>query len=903
LPLQTGTVIGPYEITGWIGAGGMGEVHRARDPRLGREVAIKLIGDAFAADAARVQRFEQEARAVGRLNHPNVLAIYDAGVADGRPYIVSELLEGESLRDRLRAGPVPPRKALDYARQIAEGLAAAHDKSIVHRDLKPDNIFITNDGRIKILDFGLAKLVQPDDGATRTKIDPETQPGTVLGTAGYMAPEQVRGESVDARADLFSFGAILHEMLCGRSPFARSTAVETMAAILNDEPGSVEGTAGPAIDRIVSRCLEKSRESRFQSARDLAFGLEFVSGSSLGSSTQVTAPQLVPSRAWLIGLVASAVLIGAAMTVPPLLRRSPPTVTPPLRMSIDLGSGGALPQVGVQFGDLAALSADGSSIVFVAHAKPDDEAMLFVRSLGELEARPIAGTEGAFLPFFSPDGRWIGFFAERELRKVPIAGGPMQRLATVEDARGGWWGSDGNIVYAPDRFAGATLWRISGDGGTPQPFTTLEAGSQIHVFPQVLPGARAVVYTSSATPGAYNDSNIIVQPLPSGQPKVIQAGGYHGRITASGHLLFIHDGILLAAPIDLDRLEVLSEPKPVVSGVRGNTLTGGAQFTVSESGALAYIPGPSVGGDTPMQLLDRRGNATPIKDRLGNWLDVRFAPDGGRVAMVIRGRTADIWTYDLARESSTRITADTSTHSKPIWSPDGRRLLFATSVGSQPNKIEWRPSDGSGVTATLLQGAKNYVPSAFHPGGQVIVVEEYASEANIDLKAVPIDGTEAQGWKAGVARTIVEGPRNEYDAAFSADGKWIAFAAEDTGHPEIYVMPFPELNSRRQVSNGFGRAPAWSPASSEIVYTNANGQLIAVRYAVRDGVFQAGKPAPWTEPRIAYRGPARMFDIHPDGNRAMVAPAPAPRSSDAAQLDRIVLVLNFFDELRRIVSK
>jgi len=904
VPFPPGTVIGPYEIIGWIGAGGMGEVYRARDPRLGREVAIKVIGEAFAADAGRVQRFEQEARAAGRLNHPNVLAVYDAGVSDGRPYIVSELLEGESLRDRLRTGPLPPRKVLDYARQIAEGLAAAHDKSIVHRDLKPDNIFITNDGRIKILDFGLAKLVQPDDAATRTRIDHETEPGTVLGTAGYMAPEQVRGEIVDARADLFSFGTILHEMLTGRSPFARQTPVETMAAILNEEPGSVAATAGPAIDRIVLRCLEKSRESRFQSARDLAFGLEFVSGSSLVSGSGFTAPRAALSRSWVLPVAAAVVVIVAAIMLMPMLRRTPPESGVPMRMSIDLGSGGMLPRIGTQFGDLTALSADGSSIVFVAQGKGENAPeMLFVRSLGELDARSLPGTERAAQPFFSPDGRWVAFFAESELRKVPIAGGPVQRLAEVRDPRGGWWGSDGNIVYAPDRVSGATLWRVPGDGGSPQQLTTLEAGSRVHLFPQVLPGARAVVYTSSATPGAYNDSNIVVQPLPSGAPKVIQTGGFHGRITASGHLLFMHDGTLLAAPIDLDRFEVLREPVPIVPGVRGNTLTGGAQFTVSDNGSLAYIPGPSVGGDTPMQLVDRRGSTTAVKERFGNWLDIRFSPDGARVAMGIRGRTGDIWTYDLARESSTRITTDASVHIKPVWSADGRRILFGSSAGSQPMKIEWKPSDGSGTTTTLLAGPRNYVPSAFHPGGHLLAFEEYDNESNIDLKLLPIDGSEAEGWKPGAPRPLVQGPLNDYDAAFSPDGNWIAFVAADAGHPEIYVMPFPQLNRRLQVSNGFGRAPAWSHESNEIVYVGAASELLAVRYTIRNGVFQAEKPALWSDARIAFRGAARMFDLHPDGNRAMVALVPAPRSPDTAQLDKMVLVLNFFEELRRVAPR
>jgi serine/threonine-protein kinase len=894
MPLTPGTTIGPYEITGWIGAGGMGEVYRARDPRLGRAVALKVIAENFATDPGRVQRFEQEARAAGRLNHPNIVAVYDTGVSDGRPFIVSELLEGESLRERLRSGPLPLRKAIGFARQTADGLAAAHDQAIVHRDLKPDNIFITKDGRLKILDFGLAKLTQASDQRTVTALGHDTEPGTVLGTAGYMSPEQVRGEPVDARSDLFSFGTIFCEMIAGRSPFARDTAVQTMAAILSDDPAPALASAPADVERIINRCLEKTREARFQSARDLAFGLQFVSGSSSTSER----PALSAWRSWrpiAAALVVIAAIATAIAFAPGFRRAAAPSA--PVRLTVELGSGTPLPRVSAQFGDNLALSPDGSLVAFAAQVSAEGlTQVIYVRAFSDLQARPLAGTDGGSLPFFSPDSRWIGFFANNKLMKVAAGGGPTQVLADAPDPRGGWWGSDGHIVYSPDRYSGTALWRVPAEGGAAQPLTALANREAIHVFPQVLSDPRAVVFTSSNTPGAYHHSAIVVQPLPSGTPKVIHNGGYHGRITASGHLLFIQDGNLMAAPIDLERFELLRTPAPVVVGLRSNTLTGGSHFTVSDSGVLAYLAGPSIGGDTPMQLMDRQSTYTPLNAKFGNWLDVRLSPEGGRAAMVIRDRASEIWVYDLSRDTLTRLTTDGAMHADPVWSSDGQRVVFASSRGSEPLYMEWRAADASGATERILTSRLNQTPSAFHPGGRYLAFEEFEVETNVDLKALPIDGT-----TFGTPLTIANTAHREYDAEFSPDGAWIAYASDETGRSEVYVQPFPALNRRTQISQGGGRAPAWSRTRSEIVFAQ-NDQLLAVDVSTSGGALTVGKARLWAEGRVAFRGPTRMFDLHPDGNRVILAPSPSPRDIDAMRLDKMVLVLNFFEELRRVAS-
>lgn len=900
MTVANGSAIGPYHVVSWLGAGGMGEVYRARDPRLDREVAIKVIAEAFATDAGRVRRFEQEAQAAGKLNHPNILAVYDVGAHQGAPYIVSELLEGESLRDRVRGGALPLRKANDYARQIAEGLAAAHDKSIAHRDLKPENIFITNDGRLKILDFGLAKLTQPSDQqATR----PETEPGSVMGTAGYMSPEQVRGEPVDARSDLFSFGTIYHEMITGQSPFRRDSPVETMAAILNEDPAPpLADTVPPAIDRIVSRCLEKSREARFQSARDLAFGLEFLSGgsaSAIAPAASTPAPWRDPR---LVVAVASA---AAAIAATAMLwqARSAPVPAEPLRMTSDLGAGVLLPQTALQFGDLADISRDGSLMVFAAAKSAEDGTdVLYVRSLNDLQARPVIGTDRAELPFLSPDGRWIAFFVGNQLRKVAVNGGPIQTLADVQDVRGGWWGSDGTIVYAPDRVAGSAIWQIPADGGTPSPITTLDNGEAIHVFPQTLPDGKGVLFTSSDMPGVYNDSNLVVQSPSTGEKKVVHRGGYHGRYVPSGHLLFIHDGALMAAPFDLDRLEVTRPPVPVVTGLRTNTITGGAQFSVSDTGVLAYFPGPGVGGDTALQVMDRQGVLTPIKGGAGSWNDVRFSPDGRRLVFGVQARRPEVWVYDLALETGHRLTDDAAFYSKPLWSPDGRRVVFSARTEKQPMNLAWRNADASGSITRLTTGTKNQIASAWHPSGKFLVVEDFASEADIDLLLLPIEGDEASGLRAGTPSLLVGGARRQFDAAFSPDGKWLAYVSDESGRFDVFVRPFPESGGRWQVSNSFAMAPTWSRGRSEIVYA-AQGQLMVAPFTIAGRNFNAEKPRPWSEGWVAFRGTARMYDLHPDGNRVALAPSPSQRAMDATRLDKIVLVFNFFEELRRLTAE
>jgi hypothetical protein len=665
MALAAGTHIGPYEIVGWLGAGGMGEVYCARDARLDRDVAIKLVVGPSVPDSSRVDRFAQEARAAGQLNHPNVLVVYDVGTHEGLPYIVSELLDGVSLGRRLEGGALAMRKAIDYARQIAEGLAAAHDKGIVHRDLKPDNVFVTTEGRIKILDFGLAKLTQAT-GSPASNPSEDTEVGAVLGTAGYMSPEQVRGEQVDQRSDLFSFGVIVHEMLTGQRAFTRSTAADTMAAILKEEAsGPLSRVAPPALERIVMRCLEKTREARFQSARDLAFGLESLPDAGAPAALPPSSRRPI-QRPWGwfgAGAVVSALAVVLAVWGP--WRNATPST--PLRLSAQLGAGLPLAPLNAQFGDAFTLSPDGSLMAFVAQEGETGRPQLFIRRLDQLASVPLPGTEGALAPFFSPDGAWIGFFAGTALKKIAVTGGAAVTLADVHSNRGGAWGDDGTIVFAPNQIAGTHLMRVHAEGDAAEPLTSLDEDEAIQLWPQLLPGGKAVLFTSSSAAGSYNDANLVVQQLPAGPRTVVQRGGFHGRYLASGHLVYIHDGTLWTAPFDRDRMQITGSPAPALEGVRSNALTGGAQFTVSANGTLVYLPGAMVGAGAPMRWVNVEGTPSLLKSGPVDWYSVRFAPDGRRLALEVREQSFDLWVYEWSRDVFTRLTLDQADERSPVW--------------------------------------------------------------------------------------------------------------------------------------------------------------------------------------------------------------------------------------------
>ena len=899
MSLAAGTHIGPYEIVGWLGAGGMGEVYRARDARLNRDVAIKLVAGPSAPDSSRVDRFAQEARAAGQLNHPNVLVVYDVGTHDGLPYIVSELLDGESLRRRLEGGALALRKAVDCARQIAEGLAAAHDKGIVHRDLKPDNLFITTEGRVKILDFGLAKLTQAVEGPAKNPSE-ATEVGAVLGTVGYMSPEQVRGEQVDQRSDLFSFGVIFHEMLTGQRAFTRSTAADTMAAILKEEPsGTLSGHATQALERIVMRCLEKAREARFQSARDLAFGLEGLSDAGAPAALHQTSRVGRVPRPWGwlgVGAVISALAVVLAAWSP--WRNATPST--PLRLSAQLGGGLPLAPLNAQFGDAFALARDGNVMAFVAQDGESARPQLYVRRLGQLAAMPLPGTDGALAPFFSPDSAWIGFFAGTTLKKIAVTGGAAVTLAEVHSNRGGTWSDDGTVVFTPNQIEGTHLMRVPGEGGAAEALTSLDEAEVIQLWPQVLPGGKAVLFTSSGATGSYNDANLVVQQLPEGRRTVVQRGGFHGRYLASGHLVYIHDGTLWAAPFDLDRMETTGPPAPALEGVRSNALTGGAQFSVSANGTLVYLPGAMVGAAAPVRWVSAEGTTTPLKSGPVDWYSVRFAPDGRRLALEVREQSFDLWVYEWGRDVFTRLTLDQADERNPVWTPDSRGIAFASTRDQPAGNLYWQRTDGSGAIERLTRSPRAQRPMSWHPSGRFLSFTETMSPTKVAPMILPLEGDAIRGWTPGVPVAFSDTDALIGSPMFSPDGRWLAYSSTESGRSEVYVRPFPGPGGTWLISTGGGNLPTWSPTKPEILY-NADGQIMVVGFTVNGGVFRAEKPRPWPGARHQTRGQNRLFDVHPDGDR--LALAPAFQTPGYSQPDNVVFFFNFFDELRRIAPK
>lgn len=909
-PALTGQALGGYHLQALLGAGGMGEVYRARDSKLGRDVAIKILSRTVTSSPDRLARFEREARILAALNHPNICAIYGLEEADGVRFLILELIEGDTLAERLRrpapstvgsepplpqnafAAGLPPDEAIATARQIAEALEAAHEKGIVHRDLKPANIKITRDGVVKVLDFGLATAADVEtpttSGASRAAI---------LGTAAYMSPEQARGREVDKRADIWAFGCVLYEMLTGRVAFAGDTVSDTIGQILEREPdwSALPVVTPPAVHKLLQRCLVKEAKQRVRDIGDVRLEID-----ALGDAT-IPLPAAPPPRAawapWVTaGVLACALVLAVVFRAP--WRRVPAA---DLHLAVELGADAPLGRLDSQFGAAAALSPDGAVLAFVAQQGADRSPQLYVRRLNQLHAMPLSGTDNAHAPFFSPDGQWIGFFASGKLKKVAVTGGTAETLADAPELRGGAWTAQNAIVFSPNRAPGTRLLRVPAAGGAAQFVTSLADNEVVHSWPQVLPGDKAVLYTASSIPNAYNDANLVVQPLAGGPPRVIQRGGFHGRYLPSGHLVYIHDGTLFAAPFDLDRLEMTGPPVPALEGVASNAITGGAQFSFSAAGMLVYLPGPMVGAGLPLYWMTREGALSIMRAGPTNWFNLRFAPDGRRLAMEIHDGPSDIWIYDWSSDKLSSLTTDMSPDGNPVWTPDGQRIAFASARGDKrtPN-LYWQRVDGSGGVQRLTESPNEQQPYSWHPSGRFLAFEEMTPEARRNLMILPLEGDDRSGWKPGKPTVFLNSPTDEGEPMFSPDGRWLAYSSGESGRQEVHVRPFPGPGGRWQISTLGGMNPTWSRTKHELFYA-ADGQIMVVDYTVDGDSFRAGKPRLQSDQRHQTRGPNRTFDLHPDGERFVLAPA-AP-ATNGTKLDRAVFLFDFFDQLRRIAPR
>jgi serine/threonine-protein kinase len=868
---MTPSTIAHYRITAKLGEGGMGEVWRATDTKLNRDVAIKILPESFAHDPDRLARFTREAQVLAALNHPNIAAIH--GVEENA--LVMELVEGPTLAERIAKGAIPLDEALSIAKQIAEALEYAHERGIVHRDLKPANIKITPEGRVKVLDFGLAKAMttevavhDPVSSPTLTMRAGASAMGMILGTAAYMSPEQARGQAVDKRADIWAFGVVLHEMLTGHALFVGPTVSDTLAAVLTREP---DLTRVPVkVRRLLQSCLQKDPKRRLQAIADWRLLMEDAPERASAAKSRLPWPAIA---------VGSLAIAAIALWAPWRARLIEPTTQPLIRLPVDLGPD--VSSTGSASGADVIISPDGSRIVYLSQSR------LFTRRLDQPNATELAGTELAAAPFFSPDSQWVAFFSQAQLKKVSMQGGRAVTVCNFPSfSAAGSWGEDGNIIASR---VSNVLLRIPAEGGMPVPVTELAAGETRQSFPQVLPGGKAVLFTSFASTV---QTTIQVMSLGDRRRKTVHRGGTFARYLPSGHLVYLDQGTLFAVPFDLSRLEVSGTPVPVLDEVASNTARGSAQFDFSRNGIVVYGRSGGGGGLVTVQWLDSAGQMRPLLGKPGDYLYPHLSPDGNRLALVAAG---DIWVYDLRRESMTRLTFD-GAHIRPTWTPDGLYLVFPTADG-----MFWTRADGGTKPQPLTHTQELQYPWSFTPDGKRLAFHGPNSGSGrfgIGTVALESDGT---GLRAGKPEPFLQAPVNERHPSFSPDGRWLAYTSLESGTSQVYVRAFPDNGSKWVISTSGGLYPEWSRSQHELFFRTVDSQVMVVTYTANGDAFQPDKPRLWSEKRLANVGVVGgVFDVAPDGKRiAALMPAEGPDGQKAR--NHLVFLLNFFAYLRQRV--
>ncbi len=899
--------VGPYDVEGELGRGGMGVVYAARDQRLDRRVALKALPETVAKDAERLARFEREAKVLASLSHPNIAAIHGIEDSDGSRFLVLEFVEGEDLSRRIARGPIPIDEAIDIARQVAEALEAAHERGVVHRDLKPGNIKVTPEGKIKVLDFGLAKAVSGDGPAASSMDSPTitaeyTRPGLVLGTAGYMSPEQARGRGVDKRSDIWAFGCVLYECLTGRMAFAGETVTDSLGAILHKEPDwAALPLETPATVRLLlRRCLAKDRNKRLRDIGDARVELDEAGADPSTSALRLASGALKEAVAaerrsalrrsapWL--LVGVLALAGGALGWI-AWSATRPQPKPILSLLADVAGNDGF--AGAP-GSPIALSPDGTLLAYVVAAS--DGRHLWVRKLGEQEGVMLSGTEEAMSPFFSPDGQWIAFFTVNKLKKVSVSGGAAMTLCDVtNNSRGGTWGDDGSIVFAPTTRSG--LMRVAESGGTPEPMTTLgqseKAKETSHRWPQALPGGRGLIFTSrSSTAGDFNNTDLCVYSHQTKTATILHHGGSYARYVPSGHLVFVREATIFAAPMDLDGLRLTSAPVPLREGVMFQPSTGAAKLAFSESGTLVYQPGTDTSSVSTVAWIDRAGALTPILAQEDMYQSPALSPDGTRLALQ-KGEilAADVWVYDLARQAMTRLTFGASTDGRPLWMPDGTRIVFYSEADHEPVwNVYWKPADGTGEAERLTTGENNHTPSSISPDGRVLLFDESNPVSGFDIMKMSLDGERK-------TEPFLMTPSDERYGQVSPDGKWVAYASAESGRWDVFVRPLSGGGGRWQVNTtGMGVYPKWSADGRELFYTQEDFMMSAA-VTVEGSTLKIDTPRQlFTWKRGGWPGWA-PFDVSPDGQR-FVALVRRDDASDQMR-GRAMFVLNWFEELEQ----
>ena len=870
MTLGAGTKLGPYEILAPIGAGGMGEVYRARDTRLDRTVAVKVLPSHLSEDADHRRRFEREAKMISALSHPHICALHDVGHQDGTDYLVMEYVEGETLSERLLKGALPAEQVLRYGIEIADALDKAHRQGIVHRDLKPGNVMLTRSG-VKLLDFGLAKMREIEEGptgmsvsllATRTSADrsPLTEKGTILGTFQYMAPEQLEGKEADARSDLFAFGAVLYEMATGRKAFAGTTQASLIGAILHTDPpaiSSIQPPAPPGLDRVVKTCLAKDPEDRWQTAHDVKLQLRAIA--ETGSQPGVTAAQ-VPVRPrrrerllWITNAVTLAAAIVAGLALYRATRSEPPRVVAssidvPEKTSIAFDSGAPL------------LSPDGRKLSLVLSAG-GGRTSIWLRSLDGSVVREVPGTEGAVYPFWSPDSRHLAFFADGKLRKVNVeSGGPADTVADAPLGRGGTWNREGDIVFAPD--TGGTLFRVSSSGGATAPVTTQDekTGEISHRYPSFLPDGRHFIYEVQVGGGGSQYKHFIGSLDSKPASRLPFESESNVVYSPPGYLLFVQRGTLRAQPFDVRRRQPAGESFAVADLVQVSSIVGFGSFSVSDDGLLAYVGGAAA-RFSRLVWSDRSGKEIETIGPAGVHWDPRLSHDGRRLAFALedsRGNS-DIWIYDLARKISTRFTFDPDADLAPVWSPDDGRIVF-TGYRRGPGDLFQKLSAGSGADELLLASPHRKIATDWSPDGRWLAFHTNQPKTSWNTLVLGLPDRKPSVYLATSFPELA--------SVFSPDGRWVAYVSAESGVGEIYVQPFPKGAGKWQISSGGGAMPVWRRDGREILYLASDGRLMAAQVKT-DPAFDVETPRPLfaTNVRNFVGLSRRQFDVTADGQR------------------------------------
>lgn len=902
--LPPGTRVGPFEVTSRLGAGGMGEVYQATDTNLKRQVALKVLPDSLAGDAERLARFRREAELLASVSHPNVAAVYGLERSGTTTALVMELVDGETLADRIARGPIPLDEARPIATQMAEALAAAHDLGIVHRDLKPANVKVRPDGTVKVLDFGLAKS---GDGAAAATGDltnsptftapAMTQAGAILGTAAYMSPEQARGRVVDKRADVWAFGCVLFEMVTGRRAFAGDNVTDTLAAVVTWEPDL--DTVPAELRPLLQRCLQKDPKKRL---RDVAgidvlwdLGRAQSSAPAAAQASAIVQPAMPRRLPWAI---AAALAITTVVSTWSPWRASPAANTPLLaRLDVELGPG-AVAGSGVS----VILSPDGTRVVYVAR-NSENRQVLYTRRLDQTDATLLLGTEGSFhQPFFSPDGQWVGFRSDDGLfKKVSVQGGSATVVGPWPGTRGtgASWGDDGNVVFGTD----IGLVSVPSGGGTARQVTS----ELIHYFPDVLPGSKAVLYSEDdgRVTVALDQMTVNVVRIDSGERKRLVDRGYWPRYVpaspGTGYLTYIVGNTLFAAGFDPDRLELTGAPVPVLDDVAANAdyFAGGGQLAVSRNGSLVYLSGGTT-STYPLVWLDPAGKVTPLAVEPGLYGAPRVSPDGTRVAYLARGSKGyDVWIHDLVRNTAAQRTFLGAIDVELAWAPDSAHLVYGDGTA-----MWWVRADGAGQPQRLADNLTLPRPFSFAPlaGGKTRLAFAVSSAGLPDVMTLPLDLTDADHPTAGPPEPfLAERTTVEVDPAFSPDGRFIAYAAGMNGmHEEaVYVRPFPGPGGQWKVSTSGGKAPVWSPATQQLLFMGGDDRIMAADYTIAGNSFSSGAPYPWSPTPVRRLGVQQNFDLAPGGRRILVFPQ--PETQRRAENLHATFVFGFGAELGRIL--